>query len=119
MRTILAIDLAKSKSLFCWYQPPQGQVPQGTHSLRTVPSTRAAFREALLEQQVDRVVIEVCDMAGWIDGLKLASLSDESVATGKPAGACHAALEVPDSVSPEADWSSHADQEPDSCVAGQ
>jgi transposase len=61
---ILAIDLAKAKSLFCWYQPGQQQQP-----MRTVPSTPAAFRQALLECKVDRVVIEICDMAGWIQDL--------------------------------------------------
>jgi len=61
---ILAIDLAKAKSLFCWYL-----VPEGSHELRTVPSTPRAFHEALVERKVDRVVIEVCDMAGWIKDL--------------------------------------------------
>lgn len=51
---ILAIDLAKAKSLFCWYQP-QDQ----SHVLKTVPSTPQAFREGFLQRQVDRVVIEV------------------------------------------------------------
>lgn len=64
MMVILAIDLAKAKSLFCWYQ-----VADASHALRTVPSTPAAFREALLGQKVDRVVIEICDMAGWIRDL--------------------------------------------------
>lgn len=58
---ILAIDLAKAKSLFCWYE----SLDQ-THRLKTVPSTPKAFGEAFIEQKVDRVVIEVCDMAGWI-----------------------------------------------------
>jgi transposase len=61
---ILAIDLAKAKSLFCW-----SQVPEGTHSMRTIPSTPQAFHDAFLERKVDRVVIEVCDMAGWIKDL--------------------------------------------------
>lgn len=58
---ILAIDLGKAKSLFCWYQ----QHDQ-TQRLKTVASTPQAFAEALAEQKVDRVVIEVCDMAGWV-----------------------------------------------------
>lgn len=61
---ILAIDLAKAKSLFCWYQ-----VSDGSHEFRTVPSTPQAFHDALVERKVDRVVIEVCDMAGWIKDL--------------------------------------------------
>ena len=61
---ILAIDLAKAKSLFCWYE-----TDDQTHEFKTVPSTPAAFQEALLERKVERVVIEVCDMAGWIQDL--------------------------------------------------
>jgi transposase len=61
---ILAIDLAKAKSLFCWYQ-----VADGSCRWRTLASTPDAFEQALTEQKVDRVVIEVCDMAGWIQDL--------------------------------------------------
>lgn len=61
---ILAIDLGKAKSLFCWYQ-----TADQTHKLKTVPSTPQAFHDALLERKVDRVVIEVCDMAGWVKDL--------------------------------------------------
>ena len=62
--TILAIDLAKAKSLFCWHD-----VVKGTHRIRQVPSTPDAFHDALLRQRVERVIIEVCDMAGWIKDL--------------------------------------------------
>src|ERR1051326_3465863 len=58
---ILAIDLGKANSLFCWYQ-----VQDQSHRLKTVPSTPWAFEQALEEEKVDRVVIEVCDMAGWV-----------------------------------------------------
>jgi transposase len=58
---ILAIDLGKAKSLFCWHQ-----TSEQTQRLKTVLSTPQAFAEALAEQKVDRVVIEVCDMAGWV-----------------------------------------------------
>jgi transposase len=61
---ILAIDLAKAKSLFCWYQ-----TTDQTQELSTVLSTPRAFHDALVRHQVDRVVIEVCDMAGWIQDL--------------------------------------------------
>ena len=37
-----------------------------SHQFRTVSSTPSAFHEALIQRKVDRVVIEVCDMAGWI-----------------------------------------------------
>ena len=62
--TILAIDLAKAKSLFCWHD-----VVKGTHQIRQIPSTPRAFHDALLQQKVERVIIEVCDMAGWIKDL--------------------------------------------------
>ena len=51
---ILAIDLGKAKSLFCWYQ-----TADQTHRLKTIASTPQAFHDALIEQKVDRVVIEV------------------------------------------------------------
>jgi transposase len=62
--TILSIDLGKAKSLFCWYR-----TDDQTHRLRTVASTPQTFHDALVEQKVDRVVIEVCDMAGWVKDL--------------------------------------------------
>jgi len=62
--TILAIDLAKARSLFCWHD-----VVKGSQRWRTIPSTPRAFHEALTREHVDRVVIEVCDMAGWIKDL--------------------------------------------------
>lgn len=58
---ILAIDLGKAKSVFCWYE-----TSDQSHEFKTVPSTPQAFHERLVERPVDRVVIEVCDMAGWV-----------------------------------------------------
>jgi transposase len=62
---ILAIDLAKAKSLFCWYQTSD-PTQEPKQELKTVLSTPQAFHDAFLLHPVDRVVIEVCDMAGWI-----------------------------------------------------
>ena len=61
---ILAIDLGKSKSVFCWYDPAGP-----SHRFQTVDSTPTAFHEILAAQRPDRVVIEVCDMAGWVQDL--------------------------------------------------
>ena len=61
---ILAIDLAKARSLFCWHD-----VVKGTHRMKTIPSTPQAFHDALTREKVERVIIEVCDMAGWIKDL--------------------------------------------------
>lgn len=59
--TLLVIDLAKAKSLACWYQ-----TSDGGHEFRTVASRPQDFRALLSDRPVDRVVIEVCDMAGWV-----------------------------------------------------
>ncbi len=61
---ILAVDLAKAKSLFCWFD-----TSDQSHPMRHVPSTPQAFHDVFVEQKVDRVVIEVCDMAGWVKDL--------------------------------------------------
>jgi len=58
---ILAIDLGKTKSLACWYQ-----ADDATHEFRTVPTRPGEFHTLLLDRPVDRVVIEICDAAGWI-----------------------------------------------------
>ena len=59
---ILAIDLGKTKSLACWYQADDAT----THEFRTVPTRPGDFHSLLLDRRVDRVVIEVCDAAGWV-----------------------------------------------------
>ena len=58
---ILAIDLGKAKSLACWYQSDDA-----AHEFRTVPTRPADFHALLLDRRVDRVVIEICDAAGWV-----------------------------------------------------
>jgi len=58
---ILAIDLGKTKSLACWYQ-----TDDTGHEFRTVPTRPAEFHSLLTDRSVDRVVIEICDAAGWI-----------------------------------------------------
>ena len=61
---ILAIDLGKFKSLFCWYDDQEQKF-----RIQTASSTPQAFHEMLIKREVDRVVIEVCDMAGWVKDL--------------------------------------------------
>jgi transposase len=58
---ILAIDLGKAKSVACWYQ-----TDDATHEFRTVPTRPADFHTLLADRAVDRMVIEICDAAGWI-----------------------------------------------------
>jgi transposase len=58
---ILSIDLGKAKSLGCWYQADAAAA-----EFRTVPTRPADFGALLLDRPVDRVVIEICDAAGWV-----------------------------------------------------
>ena len=58
---ILAIDLGKTRSLACWYR-----TDDTTQEFRTVPTRPRDFHTLLNERSVDRVVIEICDAAGWI-----------------------------------------------------
>jgi len=61
---LLAIDLGKQKSLACWFN-----TDDQTHRLQTVPTSPQAFHDLLVQEPVDRVVIEVCDIAGWVADL--------------------------------------------------
>jgi transposase len=58
---ILAIDLGKAKSLACWYQSDDA-----SHEFAAVPTRPGDLHTLLTDRPVDRVVIEVCDAAGWI-----------------------------------------------------
>src|SRR3954469_7656976 len=64
---ILAIDLGKAKSVACWYQTAADDASDGCrHEFRTVPTRPGEFHALLSDRPVDRVVIEICDAAGWI-----------------------------------------------------
>ena len=58
---ILAIDLGKARSLACWYR-----TDDATHEFRAVPTRPGDFRTLLAGRPVDRVVVEICDAAGWV-----------------------------------------------------
>ena len=58
---ILAIDLGKARSVACWYQ-----TDDTTSKFRSVPTRPADFHSLLTDRAVDRVVIEICDAAGWV-----------------------------------------------------
>ena len=64
MSLILAIDLGKYNSVFCWLEANSGEV-----EFRTAKTTPAVLRSALLRRLVDRVVIETCSPAGWVHDL--------------------------------------------------
>jgi hypothetical protein len=61
MSIILAIDLGKFNSVFCWYDP----ISKATE-FRTVPTHEPEVREALLRQPNVTVVVEACSAAGWV-----------------------------------------------------
>src|SRR3954462_8810442 len=63
---ILAIDLGKAKSVACWYQTAADASDGGRREFRTVPTRPGEFHALLSDRPVDRVVIEICDAAGWI-----------------------------------------------------
>ena len=64
MTRILAIDLGKFKSVACLYESDSTDA-----SFRTIPTTPQAMHDLLVELEPDRLVIEVCGIAGWVHDL--------------------------------------------------
>jgi transposase len=58
---ILALDLGKYKSVGCDYERESGG-----HRFKTIGTTPAALQRLVEETKPDRVVIEVCNIAGWV-----------------------------------------------------
>jgi len=58
---ILALDLGKYKTVGCEYERETGK-----HRFRTSLTTPAALAQLVKEVKPDRVVIEVCNIAGWV-----------------------------------------------------
>ena len=58
---ILALDLGKYKTIGCDYEGESGQ-----HRFRGSLTTPAALQQLVKEVKPDRVVIEVCNIAGWV-----------------------------------------------------
>jgi transposase len=58
---ILALDLGKYKTVGCEYEGETGQ-----HRFRTSFTTAAALEQLVKEVKPERVVIEVCNIAGWV-----------------------------------------------------
>ena len=58
---ILALDLGKYKTVGCDYERESGK-----HRFRGSSTTPAALQQLVKEVKPDRVVIEVCNMAGWV-----------------------------------------------------
>ena|SRR5215213_430698 len=58
---ILALDLGKYKTVACEYEAESGQ-----HRFHTSLTTPTALQQLVLQVQPDQVVIEICNLAGWI-----------------------------------------------------
>lgn len=58
---ILALDLGNFKSVACIYE-----TQSTAHEFETIVSSKQAVRELLLKREPDRVVIEICPLAGWV-----------------------------------------------------
>lgn len=58
---ILALDLGKYKTVACEYEAESGR-----HRFHTILSTPAALSQLVWQVQPEQVVIEICNIAGWI-----------------------------------------------------
>ncbi len=58
---ILAMDLAKNNTVICFYDSESGK-----HRFGKVRTTPQKIHDLLVEHSPDRVVFEICSMAGWI-----------------------------------------------------
>ncbi len=58
---ILALDLGKYKTVACEYEAENGR-----HRFVTVLTTPKALHDLIVDREPDRVVIEICSIAGWI-----------------------------------------------------
>jgi transposase len=61
---ILALDLGKFKSVSCIYDTACLQ-----HKYETVMTSAQGLHDLLVEHEPDRVVIEICSIAGWVSDL--------------------------------------------------
>ena len=61
---ILALDLGKYKSVGCDYERESGR-----HRFTKIATTPVALEQLLEQLKPDRVVIEVCSIAGWVSDL--------------------------------------------------
>lgn len=58
---ILSLDLGKYKTVGCDYE-----AGSGAHEFMSSATTPQALHDLLVEREPDRVVIEICSMAGWV-----------------------------------------------------
>jgi transposase len=77
---ILSLDLSKFKTVACDYEAETGR-----HQFATVLTTPKGLHDLIVDREPDRVVIEVCSIAGWVCDLvrslgiemQVASTNDE------------------------------------------
>jgi transposase len=77
---ILALDLGKYKSVACDYEAETGR-----HRFTTILTNPKAVHDLIVDREPDRVVIEICSLAGWVADLvralgielQVANTSDE------------------------------------------
>ena len=77
---ILSLDLSKYKTVACEYEAETGR-----HQFATVLTTQKALHDLIVDREPDRVVIEICSIAGWVCDLvrslgiemQVASTNDE------------------------------------------
>src|SRR6266536_5370335 len=80
MMKILALDLGKYKTVACEYEAESGR-----HRFATVLTTPKALHYMIVDREPQRVVIEICSIAGWVGDLvrslgielQVANTSDE------------------------------------------
>lgn len=78
--SILALDLGKYKTVACEYEAESGR-----HRFATVLTTPKALPDLIVDREPQRVVIEICSIAGWVGDLvrslgielQVANTSDE------------------------------------------
>jgi hypothetical protein len=58
---ILALDLGKYKTVACEYEAESGR-----HRFHTTLTTAAALAQLVNQVKPERVVLEICNIAGWV-----------------------------------------------------
>src|SRR5256885_928858 len=61
---ILALDLGKYKSVACDYE-----AETGGWRFTTIPTNPKALHDLIVDREPERVVIEICSIAGWVSDL--------------------------------------------------
>lgn len=61
---ILALDLGKYKSVACEYEAETGR-----HNFATIATNPKALHDLIVDREPQRVVIEICSIAGWVSDL--------------------------------------------------